>query len=66
MGLLPSRKEKAKKLDDELNDFDSELLYKRALKSVYDGAKSTNAQFAEFLVLHHDLQEIKKAIEKKK
>ena len=65
MGLLSSRKEKIKKLDDDLSDFDSELLYKKALKSVYERAKSTNAQFAEFLVLHHDLQEIKKAIEKK-
>lgn len=66
MGLFSSREDKIKKLDEELNDFDEELLYKKALKSIYEGAEmSTDAQFDEFLVLHHDLQEIKKALENK-
>ena len=66
MGLFSSREDKIKKLNDELSNFDEELLYKEALKSIYEGAKmSTAAQFDEFLVLHHDLQEIKKAIENK-
>lgn len=66
MGLFSSREDKIKKLNDELSNFDEELLYKEALKSIYEGAKmSTDAQFDEFLVLHHDLQEIKKVIENK-
>lgn len=66
MGLFSSREDKIKKLDEELNDFDEELLYKKALKSIYDGAQSSpDTQFDEFLVLHHDLQEIKKVIENK-
>ena len=39
MGLLSSRKEKIKKLDDDLSDFDSELLYKKALKSLQESSK---------------------------
>ena len=58
MGLLSSREDKIKKLDEELSNFDTELIYKKALKSIYDGAQSTtDAQFDEFVVLHHDLQE---------
>lgn len=66
MGLFNSRDDDIKKLNEELNNFDEELLYKKALKSVYEGAKfATDAHFNEFLVLHHDLQEIKKTIENK-
>lgn len=64
MGLFSSREDKIKKLDEELNDFDEELLYKKALKHVYDGAKlATEAHFDEFLILHHDLQEQNKHLE---
>lgn len=66
MGLFASKEDKIKKLNEELAGFDTELLYKKALKSIYEGAEmSTDAQFDEFLVLHHDLQEIKKALENK-
>lgn len=66
MGLFSSREDKIKKINEQLANFDEELLYKEALKSIYEGAKmSTDAQFDEFLVLHHDLQEIKKALENK-
>lgn len=66
MGLFTSREDKIKKLDEQLSEFDEELLYKKALKSIYDGAQSSpDAHFDEFLVLHHDLQEIKKALENK-
>lgn len=58
MGLFSSREDKIKKLNDELNGFDEELLYKKALKHIYEGSKlATEAHFDEFLVLHHDLQE---------
>lgn len=58
MGLFSSREDKIKRLDEEINDFDGELLYKKALKHVYEGSKlATEAHFDEFLVLHHDLQE---------
>lgn len=65
MGLFASRDDKIKKLDKELGDFDEELLYKKALKAIYDGAQLTpDAHFNEFLVLHHDLQEIKEELKK--
>ncbi|HJA26899.1 MAG TPA: hypothetical protein H9720_00840 [Candidatus Limosilactobacillus intestinigallinarum] len=65
MGLFSSREDKIKKLDEELSNFDTELIYKKALKSIYDGAQSTtDAQFDEFVVLHHDLQEIKEELKK--
>ena len=65
MGLFSSREDKIKKLDEELSNFDTELIYKKALKSIYDGVQSTtDAQFDEFVVLHHDLQEIKEELKK--
>lgn len=65
MGLFSSREDKIKKLDEELSNFDTELIYKKALKSIYDGAQSTtDVQFDEFVVLHHDLQEIKEELKK--
>lgn len=65
MGLFSSREDKIKKLDEQLKEFDIELIYKKALKSIYDGAQSTpDAQFDEFVVLHHDLQEIKQKLQK--
>lgn len=65
MGLFSSREDKIKKLDEELSNFDTELIYKKALKSIYDRAQSTtDAQFDEFVVLHHDLQEIKEELKK--
>lgn len=58
------------KLDKKLEALDEALLYKKSLAALETQAKENfsgvdNAGLAA-IVLHHDLQEIKKAIENKK
>lgn len=68
MGLFGSDEDKIKKIDKQLSEINKELLYKKTLKAMYDNAalitETTSLDAA--LILHHDLQEIKKAIEDKK
>lgn len=66
MGLFRSREDKIKKIDQQLSEFDEELLYKKTLKSMYDNAE-LNSEITNLdpaLIIHHDLQEIKKEIQK--
>ena len=68
MGLFSSREDKIKKLDEQLANFDEEYTYKKLLNWIEQNADSSSTDFdklAVAYVLHHDLQEIKKAIENK-
>lgn len=67
MGLFGSEETK---LDKKLEELNEPLLYKKSLAALETQAKENfsgvdNAGLAA-IVLHHDLQEIKKAIEDKK
>lgn len=66
MGLFSSDEDKIRKIDKQLSDVNKELLYKKTLKSMYDNAES-NSELTSLdaaLILHHDLQEIKKELKK--
>lgn len=67
MGLFSSDKEKfdkAIKENDTLENYKKSLAYLSKSTGVTNGNEAILAQ--GFMVLHHDLQEIKKAIEDKK
>lgn len=70
MGLFSSREDKIKKIEDELANFDDELTYKKVLlqiQNAIDGGNfnGTDPSLVAAYLIHHDLQEIKKAIEEK-
>ena len=69
MGLFSSREDKIKKLDEQLKNFDDEYMYKKLLNWLEQNADNSSTDFDQLAIayiLHHDLQEIKKAIEDKK
>lgn len=71
MGLFSSREASIKKLNDKLTNFDDELTYKKILSQIQDAIEGgnftgTNPSLVAAYLIHHDLQEIKKAIENKK
>lgn len=57
------------KLDKELDSIDENLIYKKSLtaleKQAQDNFSSLDSSALAAIVLHHDLQEIKKALENK-
>lgn len=66
MGLFSSRDDQIKKLDEQLKDFDDEYMYKKLLNWLEQNADNSSTDFDQLAIayiLHHDLQEIKKAIE---
>lgn len=66
MGLFSSREDKIKKINQQLSEFDEEMLYKKTLKAMYDNAES-NSEITSLdpaLIIHHDLQEIKEELHK--
>lgn len=65
MGLFSSREDKIKKINQQLSEFDEEMIYKNALKGIIEGSQNLNeAKYDGIVVLHHDLQEIKKELQK--
>lgn len=65
MGLFSSREDDLKKLDDQLSQIDEEMIYKKALKGMLEASdKLHEAKYDGVIVLHHDLQEIKKELQK--
>lgn len=67
MGLFSSREDKIKKLDEQLNDFDDEYVYKRLLNWLEQNADVSSTDFYNMAIgyiLHHDLQEIKEELHK--
>lgn len=66
MGLFTSKEEKLNDLDQKLKNINTELSYKKALLRLYNMAnENQNVEAMSSIVLHHDLQELKKAIEEK-
>lgn len=66
MGLFSSREDTLKKLDEQLANIDDDITYKKALLRLTNMAnENQNTEAMSVVVLHHDLQEIKKAIEEK-
>lgn len=66
MGLFSSREDKINKINQQLSEFDEEMLYKKTLKSMYDNAES-NPELTSLdpaLIIHHDLQEIREELHK--
>lgn len=68
MGLFASRDDKIKKYDKKMAEYDEELAYKKVLsdieESIGDGSlNQTDPSLTAAFLIHHDLQEIKKAIE---
>lgn len=57
------------KLDKELNSIDEAMIYKKSLvaleKQAQESFSSLDSSALAAIILHHDLQEIKKAIENK-
>ncbi|MCC4485845.1 hypothetical protein [Limosilactobacillus reuteri] len=57
------------KLDKELDSIDKKLIYKKSLvaleKQAQENFSSLDSSALAAIVLHHDLQEIKKVIENK-
>lgn len=65
MGLFSSREDDLKKLDDQLSQIDEEMIYKKALKGMLEASDQIHeAKYDGVIVLHHDLQEIKKELQK--
>lgn len=66
MGLFSSREDDIKKINQQLSEFDEEMLYKKTLKAMYDNAKSNSeiTSLDSALIIHHDLQEIKEELRK--
>lgn len=67
MGLFGSNEEKINK---KLESLDENLLYKKALAALETQASEnfsgTDSSVLAAIVLHHDIQEFKKAVEKEK
>lgn len=65
MGLFSSREDVVKKLDENLSNYDQEIIYKKALKGILESSQISNeAKYDGIVVLHHDLQEIKEELRK--
>lgn len=66
MGLFSSREDDIKKINQQLSEFDKEMLYKKTLKAMYDNAESNSeiTSLDSALIIHHDLQEIKEELHK--
>ncbi|WP_347981204.1 hypothetical protein [Limosilactobacillus portuensis] len=69
MGLFSSREDQIKKLDEKLSNFDDELAYKKIISKIQDSVDSgniigTDPSLVSAYIIHHDLQEIKKELQK--